>query len=138
MTTEQFIKRLRAFMHPGPLAQDIMLEAAAKLESMQWELTQAISERIPHDYGILKEEAQEMRKQRDEARAEVERLKSQLQEAYHAVSRQIACQARPEPSRLEIAAMFMTSIYARQYGTPCEHHALQRADALIAAAREGK
>jgi hypothetical protein len=45
---------------------------------------------------------------------------------------------RPEPPRLQIAAMFMQSIYARQYGTPCEFHALKRADALIEAAKEGK
>jgi uncharacterized coiled-coil DUF342 family protein len=139
--------------------------ASKKIESLEKDLAQAIAERTPHDYGILKEEAQEMRKQRDEARdkaeenhwrakavagerdiafKEVEQLKQALHDARLENSGQAAQleRKRPEPSRLEIAAL----IYAAFAGAQCDKEkvnptayvAVKCADELIAAAKEGK
>jgi len=136
MTTPELIKRLRNHMPPGPLAQEIMLEAAAKLESIQWELTQAIAERTPHDYGLLKEEAAFLRKERDEALAEVQRLAQALHDATTVKQQLTVC---PEPSRLEIAAMLIAGSYACQDINPLEANiALKQAEKLIAAARGAK
>jgi len=108
--------------------------AEAKVEQLKQALEQAIAERTPHDYGILKEEAQEMRKQRDEARAEVEQLKQALHDARLENSAQAMLleRKRPEPSRLEIAAMLLAD------GFYVVETALAEADALIAAAKEVK
>jgi len=110
-------------------------EARAEVERVNKQLEQAIAERTPHDYGILKEEAQEMRKQRDEARAEVEQLKQALHDARLENSGQAMLleRKRPEPSRLEIAAM----IYAGS-GDHGIASAFVAADKLIAVAKEGK
>jgi len=169
------------------------LDAAdARVEQLKQALEQAIAERTPHDYGVLKEEAQEMRKQRDEAFAEVEERKSalidatyqidnykskfllwfenaktqntklldaledatkarkeleQLKQALHDARLENSGQAmllerkRPEPSRLEIAAMTLaarsTSTFYRDPSSEAQH-ALAAADALIAAAKEVK
>jgi chromosome segregation ATPase len=137
--------------------------ASKKIESLEKDLAQAISERTPHDYGILKEEAQEMRKQRDEARDEVEQLKQALHDARLENSGQAAqleklkstpdyanraaaeywfkqCQQiRPEPSRLEIAAMLLQGLLPMHVNsTDVDAVALKLADRLIAAAKEGK
>jgi len=85
--------------------------------------------------------------ERDEARAEVERLKANSERL-----NQELCEAkgwlqdwRPEwvrkdPSRLEIAAMIMGAQPPPQAGSFSgqAEHALRRADALIAAAKEAK
>lgn len=120
-------------------------EAHAEAERVNKQLEQAIAERTPHDYGILKEEAQEMRKQRDEARAEVEQLKQVLHDARLENSGQAAQleRKRPEPSRLEIAATLVASRFSStSYVTEIKgtwiQYALKGADALIAAAKEGK
>jgi len=188
MTTEELVKRLRNYMPSGPLAQSLMEEAADSLEELQQkcnmhynticdlakernalnkQLEQAVLERTPHDYGILKEEAQEMRKQRDEARAEVERLKDKVRKwKFDANSyvewinklkteveqlKQINSETewkvvqtvvRGEPSRLEIATM----IYAAFAGAQCIKDkvnptafiAVKCAEELIAAEKEGK
>jgi uncharacterized coiled-coil DUF342 family protein len=119
--------------------------AEARVEQLKQALEQAIAERTPHDYGILKEEAQEMRKQRDEARAELQLLKQerdlwqQIQRDKATVNQSLT--VRPEPSRLEIAAMTLaarsTSTFFRELNSEAQH-ALAAADALIAAAKEGK
>lgn len=152
--------------------------ASKKIESLEKDLAQAVFKRTPHDYGILKEEAQEMRKQRDEALAEVERLKEevqnvnnryevalvgqrqkrqqrdkalaeaeQLKQALHDARLENSGQAmllerkRPEPSRLEIAAMTLaartTSTFFQEPNSEARH-ALAAADALIKAAKETK
>jgi hypothetical protein len=92
-------------------------------------------------------------RERDEARAEVEQLKQALHDARLENSGQAALlerkrhigevteMVRPEPSRLEIAAMLKAGWFAnrdadfnaRDYGWWIE-----QADMLIAAAREGK
>jgi multidrug resistance efflux pump len=63
-------------------------------------------------------------KQRDEARAEVERLKDHLPDATKMI--------RPEPSRLEIAAMALMGMRVMS-----PKHALKEADELIEAAKGG-
>jgi regulator of replication initiation timing len=67
--------------------------------------------------------------------AEIDRLKQALHDARLENSGQSAQleRTRPEPSRLEIAAMFMTSDFCDD-----ESMALQFADQLIAAAKETK
>jgi len=115
-------------------------EAREEVERLKAELAQAISERTPHDYGILKD-------QRDEARAEVERLKANSerlnQELYEAKGWRQDWRpewVRKDPSRLEIAAMLLGAQPPPQAGSFSgqAEHALRRADALIAAAREVK
>lgn len=76
---------------------------------------------------------EKLEKESDEARAEIDRLTTELIQVK-------AAQIRPEPSRLEIAAMILAS--------SCSHPdrdcgggtiwALEYADALIAAAKEVK
>jgi hypothetical protein len=70
----------------------------------------------------------ELTKERNEARAEVERLKADKQ-------------TRPEPSRLEIAAMLKAGWFANCdvdfYATDHKWW-IEQADALIAAAREAR
>jgi chromosome segregation ATPase len=172
--------------------------ARAEVKRVNKQLEQAISERTPHDYGILKEEVQEMRKQRDEARAEVEQWKwdynrlsklcsdkvehvtkdhdkaraefnrltkerdnalaevEQLKQALHDARLENSGQAallerkqhigkvtemvRPEPSRLEIAAMAMQGLLvSSEYPkSVIVTDAVWCADKLIAAAKEGK
>jgi len=116
--------------------------AEAKVEQLKQALEQAIAERTPHDYGILKEEAQEMRNQRDEARAEVEQLKQALHDLRLENSGQAMLleRKRAEPSRLEIAAMAMQGMLAASgyEVSRLASGALHYTDALIAAAKEEK
>ena len=134
-----------------------MLDAADRLEELQRqveieraELKLAISERTPHDYGILKEEAQEMRKERDEACAEVERLEKEYKIAhfdrqhYKRITQDRdekldALHARPEPSRLEIAAWLKAGWFANpafDFNSTDQKWWIEQADKLIAAAKE--
>jgi chromosome segregation ATPase len=88
--------------------------ANSEIEKLNKELEQAISERTPHDYGILAEQRDEYRrmfydavKSLDKERAEAQRLKAELEK--ETIEKAIINQqltVRPKPSRLEIAAMF--------------------------------
>ena len=110
----------------------------------------------------------ELTQQRDEACAEAERLNEQRDSAYEQVKHWAAeterlkqerdlwqqiqrdeatvkqqLTVRPEPSRLEIAAMlvasrFSSTLYVTEVKGTWINYALQGADALIAAAKEGK
>jgi len=92
MTTETLIKKLRSFLPSGPLAQETMLEAAARLEELERDLVRL---------------------------------------------RRVT--TRPEPSRLEIAAMAMQGfIQSSGFIIDVPNNALAYADALIAAAKEAK
>jgi chromosome segregation ATPase len=80
-------------------------------------------------------------KERDEARAEVERLKQALHDSRIENSGQAAQfeRTRPEPSRLEIAAMLVAAMCGSQYTwTNAEGLALRKADTLIALAKEAQ
>jgi DNA repair exonuclease SbcCD ATPase subunit len=124
--------------------KDALLEAArqvtdaafqqAEMDRLKRELEQAIAERTPHDYGIIKEQRDHYRdrlcasiKETQEVRTEVEQLKQALHDARLENSGQAALIEqlkekvdqlqyvadfekahlfkRQEPSRLEIAAM---------------------------------
>jgi ribosomal protein L16 Arg81 hydroxylase len=120
-------------------------EAREEVERLKAELAQAISERTPHDYGILKDQRDSYRdrlcasmKETQEALAEVKRLEiinEEVLEANYTMGTTCA-----EPSRLEIAAM----IYAAFAGAQCMkdkvnptvYVAFKCADELIAAAKE--
>jgi hypothetical protein len=94
-------------------------------------------------YNQLLERLDRVTTERDMARAEVEQLKQVLHDARLENSGQAAQleRKRPEPSRLEIAAMLKAGWFAnrdadfnaRDYGWWIE-----QADMLIAAAKEGK
>ena len=112
-----------------------------KLENtkLRAELEQAIAERTPHDYCILADQRDEYKRmlvgaieQVEKERAEVQRLKDHVPGATKMI--------RPEPSRLEIAAMLLGAQPPPQAGSFSgqSEHALKRADALIAAAKDGK
>ena len=80
----------------------------------------------------------QLTKERDEARAELERLKDTVS-AYEQATVNQQLTIRPDPSRLEIAAMFLSGFAASD--TSVIHNkynfVLAEADALIAAAKEG-
>jgi hypothetical protein len=122
-------------------------DTRAELERLKTELAQAISERTPHDYGILQDQRDHYRERLGAAAKEVFKLKADLltkerhiedfQKA--AISNLTATVAlvRPEPSRLEIAAMILASSCShpdRNFGGGTIW-ALEYADALIAAAK---
>jgi len=157
-------------------------EASAELERLKTELAQAISERTPHDYGILRDQRDDYRerlgaackevsdleakvklltKERDKERAnfevlrkdsnkwhmqerddyweEVFRMRSQIDgwRTRCEIAEQNCkpfLQVRPDPSRLEIAAMFVAHAIGSIEMSFKE--ALEAADALIAASRE--
>jgi hypothetical protein len=81
-------------------------------------------------------------KERDAAVAEAKELKKALHDAWTDIAQQnhkSRQQIRPEPSRLEIAALLMAHSWPHDgvYSIICKK-ALDQADALIAAAKEGK
>jgi len=197
MNTKEIITGLRYVATKRPLECILYVSAADALETLQKELSQAIAERTPHDYGLLREEATFLRKELDKALAEVKRLKSdrddyardaekfaeqrnkarvevellkekldaelnssvtlqsqrdearaevaQLKDtvaAYEATTVNQQLTVRPEPSRLEIAAMLLAALAGREsesWEAKLEViWAVEQADALIAAAKEAK
>jgi len=147
-------------------------EAREEMERLKAELAQAISERTPHDYGILRDQRDDYRErlgaackevfeleakvkllttERDGyfsemermqrgwngANQEVLRLEDHLEDLKKAAITNLTAAValvRPEPSRLEIAALLLAN--DRAYEGPTM--ALKRADALIAAAKEAQ
>ena len=109
MTTTELITVLRKMQVLGPVSQAWTNEAANRLHDLQLEL--------------------------DGTRAEVEQLKQALHDARLENSGQAARieRTRPEPSRLEIAAMIYAGIDCDDIGC-----AFDAADELIAAAKEGR
>lgn len=117
--------------------------ALADVESLKRDLAQAISERTPHDYGLLKHTIEGLKQELHESRAEVAQLRAERDLAQQldcdkaTVKQQLT--VRPEPSRLEIAAMLLSGFAASD--TSVIHNkynfVLTEADALIATAREG-
>ncbi len=119
-----------------------------QVEKLKAELAQAISERTPHDYGVLAIQRDDYRERLGVAAKEVFELKAELSTKERhiedlqkaAVTNLTAAVAlvRPEPSRLEIAAILLGAQPPPQAGSfnGQAEHALRRADALIAAAKE--
>jgi hypothetical protein len=121
LDTEQIIESLRAAACENEKIMDL---AADRLEELQ-RLNDSMQ--VDRDLWIKvgREKLQAAEKERDEALAEVEQLK--------------AYPTRPEPSRLEIAAMFFQGMRASGciWGDP-EKVALEDADKLIKRAQEVK
>lgn len=119
-----------------------VLDPLQRVTRLIQERDEAISERTPHDYGILRDQRDDYRerlgasiKETQEARAEVKRLEIINKEVLQAnYTMGTTC---PEPSRLEIAAIILTGSYgnAGSYQDLAKI-GLKQADALIAAARE--
>ena len=137
-----------------------LLEAASRLqeqadliERMQSELAQAISERTPHDYGLLKYTIEALKEELHKSREELAKVK---RESVNSVTvsfpgmpssggggggrsayphgTEVALPQKPEPSRLEIAALLASGL------NPCWNFSVEalfhRTDAIIAAAKE--
>jgi len=126
-------------------------EARTEVKCLKTELAQAISERTPHDYGLLAIQRDDYRERLGVAAKEVFELKAELltkgrhiedlQKA--AITNLTAAVAlvRPEPSRLEIAAQlvagrFSDTVFVTEVKGTWIKYALDGADALIAAAKE--
>ena len=125
--TEEIIKDLRAH------TMSAMREAADRLEELQRDLKQAIAERAPHDYGLLKQEAKYAMELNQELKMELNHALAELHQARG--------NARPESSRLEIAAMLKAGGFANRdadFNATDHKWWIEQADALIAAAKEAK
>lgn len=119
----------------GKKARDERDKALAEVERARKELAQAIAERTPHDYGLLKDEIDSLKRELTEAVRERNKTVSDL---INQRDKAIAS-ARQEPSRLEIAAMLLAAMCGSQYTwTNAEELALRKADVLIALAKEAK
>jgi hypothetical protein len=123
------------------------------IKSLMKERDQAIAERTPHDYGVLKTHIEHLKQSLHDARiynsglaAELERVKAiprqsgdlnaELSKLVADMNRAHAAQVNPEPSRLEIAAMMLSGSF-QSVGDfdSLAKAALKQADALIAAAK---
>jgi len=171
--TEILVAALRILANdiqsPDDVPATCLREAAYRLEELQWlnesmqtdcdlwvkvgreklETVQFLLERKEIHSKDWENQARQAKKERDEARAEVERLKTENQRLKNLVGEMIEEEAegrdtsltRPEPSRLEIAAMLKAGWFAnRDADFNAADHGwwVEQADALIAAAREAK
>lgn len=132
MTTEELISDLRNYSASSNLA------AADRLEELQRDLKQAIAERTPHDYGLLKGQVEDLRRELSESIRERNKTVADLiKQRDEAIA-----SARPEPSRLKIAAMMLAALASRESGTWEAKQeaiwAIEQADELIALAKEVK
>lgn len=121
-----------------------VLDPLQRVTRLIQERDEAISERTPHDYGLLASQRDDYRdklcasiKETQEARAEVKRLEiinKEVLEANYTMGT-----TRPKPSRLEIAAIILTGSYgnAGSYQDLAKI-GLKQADALIAAEKEAQ
>lgn len=142
MKTQEIIQSLRDDQF------EIMRPAADRLEELHRQLEQAVAERTPHDYGLLRAEVTFLRKERDDALAEAQSHREALMgslkqiEALKNYFGDAKKMIRPEPSRLEIAAWLKAGWFAnRDADFNAADHGwwIEQADKLIeAAAREAK
>jgi uncharacterized small protein (DUF1192 family) len=123
MTTKEIIEGLTLHGRQFPLSATFYKTAADRLEELQ-----RANQNTLADLAVAIE-------QRDEARAEVERLKAELA-AKSTVKESLS--VRPDPSRLDIAAMAMQGfITSSGFIIDLPKNSLEYADALIAAASRG-
>jgi len=136
---------------PDDVPATCLREAADRLEGLQQERDTEQNRADGHyeNYCEVLKRIDRIANQRDEARAEVERLeklaraaaitRDQYQEQLQILKRLLP--TRPEPSRLEIAAMLKAGWFAN---SDCDFDCvgdawwIEQADKLIAAAREAK
>jgi len=120
---------------PDDVPATCLREAADRLEELQKELDIENKRADGHyeNYCEVLKRIDQIANQRDEARAEIERLKAELSNLQPKTT-------RPDPSRLEIAARLMCIYVAEKKlnSFECIDEAIVQADALIAAAREAK
>jgi hypothetical protein len=145
MTTHDLIKNLRQLMPLGPQIATMVTAAADRLEELQREKV-LLAEAVCSGNSI---HAEKLVQERDEARAEVEQVKKGFNDALAEISSLLLSPAvsrtvvRPEPSRLEIAAMWISGFAGfNNFNTYTREHVIEQAfinaDALIAAAKESK
>jgi len=161
MTTQEIIESLRelaAMPDYAPVRE--MRAAADRLEELQrlndsmqtdrdlWikvgrEKLEAVEKKLTDSTNHYNAIIIELARERDEARAEVERLKAiekgRTEIGQYKLSQQTA--TRPEPSRLEIAAMLKAGWFANRdadFNATDHKWWIEQADALIAAAKEAK
>lgn len=160
MTPEDLIKQLRSALPLGPTNNDLLNTAAGGLE--EWDrankntladLAIAIEQRdealaeVERLKKLLRSaticlseyqaENERVRKLLNDFTEEKERLKAELTEAIRERNKTVA--ARPEPSRLEIAAMLKAGWFANRdtdFNAADHKWWIEQADALIAAAKE--
>ena len=126
----------------GPQIATLVNVAADRLEELQRERDDARAE-VERLSKELEDSTNHYNRIHDVLRAEVERLKQELHDARIENSGQAAQleRTRPDPSRLEIAAMLLVHGWADrsvEQDAKLTGWALAAADALIAAAREAK
>jgi chromosome segregation ATPase len=167
---DELKKQRDIWLHKAKQENEKKLDVRVELERLKTELDQAVSERTPHDYGLLTDQRNDYRerlgaackevfeleakvklltKERDgyfsemermqrgwgSANQEIARLEDHVEDLQKAAITNLTAAValvRPEPSRLEVAAMLLAN--DRAYEGPTM--ALKRADALIAAAKE--
>ena len=142
MTTQDLIKRLRNFGPLGKIMEELVIVAADRLEELQ---RMNDSMQVDRELWIKvgREKLEQAIKERDEALAEVERLKRELHDTIdsYKLNNLQPKTTRPEPSRLEIAAMLKAGWFANRdadFNATDHKWWVEQADALIAAAREAK
>jgi hypothetical protein len=131
-----------------------VLDPLERVTRLIRERDEAIAERTPHDYGLLKHTIEGLKQELHESREELAKVKRECVKTVTVSFPGMptssggggggACgndhlpdatkMIHPEPSRLEIAALLLAN--DRAYEGPTM--ALKRADALIAAAKEVK
>ena len=112
----------------------------AEVERIKTELAQAISERTPHDYGLLAGQRNDYRERLGAACKHVFELEEKVKLLTTNLTAAVAL-VRPEPSRLEIAAMLKAGWFAnRDADFNATDHGwwIEQADELIAAEKETK
>jgi len=131
---------------PDDIPATCLREAA---DSLEWLTRERDTEQKRADghyenYCEILKQIDKVANERDKARAEVERLKQELHDtidSYKLNNLQLKT-TRPEPSRLEIAAMFMSGTYANSNITIESDNiltwSLDKADKLIAIAQKDK
>jgi hypothetical protein len=156
--TEQIVDDLKAWIPLSSPLDKILNQAADRLEELQ-RMNESMQvdrelwikvgrEKLESISRQMIEERGQAIKERDEARAEVEfhkeahaKCRQYLATALDKVENQRTEMTRPEPSRLEIAAMLKAGWFANRdadFNATDHKWWIEQADALIAAAKEGK
>jgi len=127
MTTQEIIESLRELAAMPDYVPIMEMRAAAdRLEELK--------EKCNMHYETICE----LTRERNAARAEVAQLRDTVA-AYEQATVKESLTVRPEPSRLEIAAMAMQGFIASStWGITIADRSVDYADALIAAARKAK
>jgi hypothetical protein len=130
---------------PDDIPATCLREAADRLECLARERDTEQKRADGHydNYCQVLKQIDQIANQRDKAWDEIKRLKTELHKTIQLdkLSNLEPKTTRPEPSRLEIAAMIMAANVMADAGENCALNAewsLQSADALIAAAKEVK